>query len=57
MMITLNLPPEWIDRLEKAVEMYAKNLSRYINKSLDDFREIEIYQLILDEIRKEKLSQ
>ena len=57
MMITLNLPPEWIDRLEKAVEMYAKNLSRYINKSLDDIREIEIYQLILDEIRKEKLAQ
>ena len=57
-MITLHhIPDEWIDRLEKAVEMYAKNLSRYINKSLDDIREIEIYQLILDEIRREKLAQ
>lgn len=57
-MITLHkVPAEWIGRLEKAVEMYTKNLSRYINKSLDDIREIEIYQLILDDIRAEKLSQ
>lgn len=57
-MITLHkVPAEWIDRLEKAVEMYTKNLSRCINKSLDDIREIEIYQLILDDIRAEKLSQ
>lgn len=56
-MITLNLPEEWALKIEKAVEMYGKNLSRYINKSLDDIREIEIYQLIRDEIRRVRLSQ
>ena len=56
-MITLKLPPEWIDYLEKAVRAYARTRGAYINKSLDDIREIEIYQLILEEIQKVQLVQ
>lgn len=56
-MISLNLPPEWLPDIEKAIDSYAKMLGRYINKSSEDIYRIERYQLILQAIQETMLAE